>query len=112
MKEVIHLYRIARSYKNIRKGHKNEPRDPAMLMIFDNGFFTTVAGNGEIFHTFCKTKTLGNYTGKNYIVRKPGDAEYRHARLRLLPFDRCFYFRDEDVDSRKKFFWYLWFVKY
>ena len=101
VREIIHLYRIARAYKRIKRGQKNEPRDPSMIMLFDNGFFTTVAGDGEMFISFCRDKILGSYSGRNYIVRLPDDDEYRHAPLRMLPFDRCFNFREDDVNDRK-----------
>ena len=68
-------------YKELRRGHKNEGEDPSIIIIFDNGYFTTISGDGHMFHSFCKDKTLGNYTGRNYVVCKPDDPLYRHARM-------------------------------
>ena len=81
IREVNQLLRIAQKYKDLRIGHKNEPRSPSLLLLFDNGFFTTVTGNGDMFHSFCKYKTLGNYTGHHFNVRKPSDFDYRTARI-------------------------------
>ena len=100
VREAIHLVRIAAKYKKLRAGHKNEGCDPSVILIFDNGFFTTVSGSGELFNVFCKEKYLGPYTGKNYIVHEPCDPGYRYARLRHLPFDHCFNYMEEDVDKR------------
>ena len=72
-----------------------------MLSIFDNGYFTTVTGGGSLFQNFVRNKTLGYYTGKYHCVTPPNDPGYRTARLRHLPFDRCFSFSDEDVHQRK-----------
>ena len=72
-----------------------------MLLLFDNGFFTTIPRDGEMFHKFCKDKTLGNYTGRNYSVRNPTDSDYRTARIRVLPFDHAFYYNEYDVYQRE-----------
>ena len=101
IREAIHLIRLAIKYKILRKGHKNEGRDPSLIILFDNGYFTTVSGDGELFDVFCRDKTFGQYTGRNYKVKKTSDAEYRTAKLRFLPFDHCFHYSEDDVNSRK-----------
>ena len=103
VREVIHLFRIAQKYKNLHSGHKNEGCEPSILLIFDNRFFTTITGSGEMFTVFMKDKILGDYTGKNFIIRSPGDADYHTARIRYLSFDHSFYFCDYDVNDRKCF---------
>ena len=111
VREAIHLFRIAMKYKKLRSGHKNEGCDPSVILIFDNGFFTTVSGSGELFNVFCKEKHLGPYTGKNYLVREPNDSAYRNAKLRHLPFDHCFNYMEEDVD-KCKFVLVVWPLSY
>ena len=101
IREAIHLLRIALAYFKIRKGHKNEGSEPSLIILFDNGYFTTVLGGGALLESFMLDKTLGFYTGKGFDVKKPNDFGYRNARLRYLPFDRCFSFADDDVDMRK-----------
>ena len=39
-----HLFRIVLQYQNFRRGHKNQGSDPSVLILFDNGYFTTVSG--------------------------------------------------------------------
>ena len=99
VREVTQLYRIALKYKELCRGHKNELMAPSMLLLFDNGFFTTVTGAEDMFHSFCKSKTLGNYTGHNYAVQKPTDYDYHTARIRYLPFDHAFYYHEYNVDQ-------------
>ena len=101
VREAIHLLRIARQYKQIRKGHKNEGKQPFIIILFDNVYFTVVSGWGSIFDNFVQYKTLGDYSGKYFGVRNPEDDDYRTARVRYLPFDRCFSFGDDDVTDRK-----------
>ena len=100
-REATHLFRIAKKYKEFKLGHANEPGDPSIIMLFDNGYFTVVSGCGKMFNLFCRDKILGSYTGRNHIVREPTDADYRNAKIRHLPFDRCFSFKEEDVDKLK-----------
>ena len=74
---------------------------PSLLIIFDNGYFTTVSGGGKLLEIFMLDKTIGQYTGRGHVVCKPDEFGYHNARLRFLPFHRCFSFADEDVDKRK-----------
>ena len=97
----MQLFRIAKAYKELHKGHKNEGQDPSVLLVFDNGYFTTVVGSGSLCNYFLSEKTLHDYTGKHFKVRMPTDPDYQQARLRYLPFDRCFSFSDDDVDNRE-----------
>ena len=101
VREAITLVRIAKRYKRLRQGHKNEGSEPSIIVLFDNDFFTTVSGSGQLFEVFCKEKYLGPYTDRNYFVREPDDPQYRHAPLRHLPFDHCFNYMDEDVHQRE-----------
>ena len=52
VREAIHLVCIIRKYNKLRQGHKNEGGTPLVLLLFDNGYFTTVSGWGQIFETF------------------------------------------------------------
>ena len=101
IREAIHLFRISRTYKKLCKGHKNEGLAPSMIILFDNGYFTTVSGGGSLFQKIKEFKILDFYTGKGHRVTVPEDKNYRMARLRFLPFDRCFSFTDDDVNDRK-----------
>ena len=101
IREAIHLFRISKSYKKLRKGHKNEGIPPSLLILFDNGYFTTVSGGGTLFEKFMECKILDFYSGKGHRVIHPEDPHYCTARLRYLPFDRCFSFTDDDVNDRK-----------
>ena len=101
IREAIHLFRISKAYKKLRKGHKNEGIQPSLLILFDNGYFTTVFGGGSLLKKFMELKIIDLYTGKGHSVVKPDEKKYHTARLRYLPFDRCFSFTEDDVNDRE-----------
>ena len=36
VRESIHLFRISKAYKKLRKGQKNEGLPPSLIILFDN----------------------------------------------------------------------------
>ena len=88
-------------FQKLLKECGKEGKDPSFILILDTGFYTVVSGDGDIFFKFCKTKTLGNYTGRNVRPRFPSDDDYLRSRLRCLPFDYCFNYTSKDVDEGK-----------
>ena len=63
VRQVISLIRMAEDYYNCKKGTPKEGLIPALLLLFDTGYGSAVAGWGPIFDNFCATKQLGVYTG-------------------------------------------------
>ena len=86
------------------KGEGEGSSDPSFLSLFDNGNYTVVTGDGELFNRFCRNKSIGNYTGRNVLPKFPSDADYSTARLRVFPFDYAFNYTTNDVDKGKRNF--------
>ena len=59
------LYRMFKTFQDNMKKKGKGGREPAFLSLFDNGNYTVVTGDGELFTRFCKDKTIGIYTGRN-----------------------------------------------
>ena len=54
------------------KGEGEGCSDPSFLSLFDNGNYTVVTGDGELFNRFCRNKSIGNYSGrKSYTYLSP-----------------------------------------
>ena len=91
-------------YKKADKSDKSEKgREPGVLFLFDTGYYTVVSGWGEMFHHYCQTKKLGDYTGRNVIPCNPGDTDYGESRLCILPFDCAFSFIRKNVTDSEYF---------
>ena len=90
-------------YKEFMRGTNEEGLKPSSLIIFDNGYYTIISGTGEIFHAFCKNKSLGNYNGNDEDPTDPSDPRYYSSKLRIIPFDNTFTFLPNDVNDRKLF---------
>ena len=101
VRETIHATRIAEELRRALTGTENEGLPPTSLLILCNGIFSTSTGQGELYDTYVRDKTIGEYTGRNVKARKPDDDDYNSAKLRILPFDHAFNHCKIDVDQRK-----------
>ena len=102
VRHIIPLVQMAEEYHMYKKGdHGDNGREPAVLFIFDTGYYTVVSGWGELFDVYCSKKKLGTYTGCNVKPRKPGDSNYGDSRLRILPFDQAFHFICKNITDSK-----------
>ena len=101
VRATIHAQRIAAELKKALSGTESEGEPPTFLLILSNGYFSTVAGEGQLFRTFCETKTIGDYIGRGVRARHPEDPDYKTSKLRKLPFDYAFNHATHDVDKRK-----------
>ena len=86
--EVMSLIRRAEDYYKCKEGTPEEGLVPALLFLFDTGYGSCVAGWGPIFDNFCRTKQLGEYTGRNVRPRLPEKDDYAKSRLRIIPLMR------------------------
>ena len=102
---------MAEEYYVLKRGKNDSDsgREPALLLIFDTGYYTIVTGWGELFDIYCRRKQLGTYTGRNVKPRKPGDADYGHSRLHILPFDHAFAFIKKEITDSNCVIRYLVF---
>ena len=101
VRHVIPLVRMAEEYYLFKQGNSERGREPAVLLIFDTGYYTIISGWGELFDVFCKSKQIGNYTGRNVKPRQPGDHDNGESRLRILPFDHAFAFITKNITDSK-----------
>ena len=101
VRSLIKATRLMEEYKGMVRGTNSEGLSPSSLIMFDNGYFTTISGAGEVYHSFCKDKNLGNYTGRFAFPKHPSDPGYETSLLRMLPFDHTFTFLPTDVNARK-----------
>ena len=77
VRHIIPLVHMAEEYYVYNRGERSQKgREPALLFIFDTGYYTVISGWGELFDHYCKTKNLGSYTGRNVSPRSLGDADY------------------------------------
>ena len=90
---------MAEEYYLLKEGTAGRGHEPALLFIFDTGYYTIVTGWGELFDVYCETKKLGPYTGHNVKPRNPNDADYGESRLRILPFDHAFAFIRKNIEE-------------
>ena len=100
IREAIHLLRLAKKYKELCKGHKNEGLEPSLIIGFDNGYFTTVSGGGDMFEKFGTEKFWETTLVKITWLRTLLIQVNRKARLPYLPFDHCFSYEEKDVGQR------------
>ena len=98
---VIPLIKLAEKYYMNKKDGPEKGIEPSLLFLFDSGYSTTISGWGNVFNEFCKTKHLGNYTGRNVKPRKPEDEDYTKSRLCILPFDHAFNLVPKSIVDRK-----------
>ena len=101
VRNVIPLVRMAEEYYVFKRGTPERGEKPALLLIFDTGYYTVISGWGALFDVYCKTKKLGNYTGKNVKARSPDDEDYGESQLRILPFDHSFTFIRKNIQESK-----------
>ena len=92
---------MAEDYYNCKKGTAEEGLIPALLLLFDTGYGTCVAGWGPIYDNYISSKQLGEYTGRNVRPRFPDEDDYAKSRLRIIPFDYAFRFIKKDITKRK-----------
>ena len=103
VRHVIPLVCMAEEYYVLKRGKIECGREPALLLIFDTGYYTITTGWGELYDWYCKRKQLGQYTGQNVKPRKPGDADYGLSQLRILPFDHAFTFIKKEITDSNCF---------
>lgn len=94
---------MAEEYYIFKQDSPERGREPAVLFLFDTGYYTIVTGWGELFEVYCRSKKLGNYTGRNVKPRQPGDVDYGTSRLRIMPFDHAFAFIRKSITDSMNF---------
>ena len=94
---------MAEEYYLFKEGKAERGQKPAVLFIFDMGYYTIVTGWGELFDVFCTKKQIGHHTGRNVRPQKPGDPDYGESHLRILPFDHAFAFISKNISDSKLF---------
>ena len=94
------VQRIAEELRKALKGTQDEGLAPTFLLILCNGYFSTGAGEGDLYDEFVRDKHLpGNYSGRNYKPRDHNDAIYRQSRMQLMSYDHAFTHCTTDVQD-------------
>ena len=100
VRELVYVARLARMLKKLTEGTDREPAIPSTFGAIDNGYFTTVGGEGPMFDKFMASRHFGDYSGRGIKARVPTDPDYNRSRMRYLPFDHCFQNDKKTVDKR------------
>ena len=61
-----------------------------VVILIDNKRYAHVAGKGEIYEQFLRSKQIGSFTGKDSEAMIKDDQMYKTSLLRILKFDETF----------------------
>ena len=64
--------------------------DSHVMIVIDNKRYATVAGIGEMYEEFLRSKQIIDFTGKKSEAKIKDDQMYKHSLLRILKFDETF----------------------
>ena len=61
-----------------------------VMIVIDNKRFANIAGMGELYDEFMKSKQFIHFTGKDSEAKIKDDQLYKNSLLRIVKFDETF----------------------